>query len=56
MKAKLGAGVWDLLVCQECGASWTEQDVNLEWTDQPEPGEVSCPTCHSTKVVREERG
>jgi hypothetical protein len=57
IRAKLGAGVWDLLVCLECTHYWTAPDMNLEWTDDPEV-EVSgeCPCCGSGAVVREERG
>lgn len=56
VKARLGAGVWDLLSCEDCGHSWTDNDVNHEWTDEPEPGDTHCPSCGSAKVVREERG
>lgn len=56
MKAKLGAGVWDLLFCEECGHSWTDNDIDYEWTDEPEPGHHHCPNCSSIKVAREERG
>ncbi len=56
IKAKLGAGVWDFLICVDCNASWTDHDVDHEWTDDPEAGVVECPRCQSTKVIREERG
>ena len=56
VRAKLGAGVWDFLICQDCGRSWSAEDVNLEWTDEPEEGEVRCSSCSSTTVIREERG
>ena len=56
IKAKIGAGVWDMLTCEECGHSWTASDLDLEWTDEPETGAVECPGCHSDRVVREERG
>lgn len=54
--AKLGAGVWDLLFCQACDASWADQDLDLTWTDDPEAGGVNCPSCGSEDVIREERG
>lgn len=56
IRAKIGAGLWDLLFCQECDASWTDNDIDPEWTDDPEHGEVPCPSCGSDNVVREERG
>ena len=56
VKAKIGAGVWDLLHCEECEHSWTAEDINCEWTDEPEAGGIDCPHCHSHKVTREERG
>ena len=56
VKAKIGAGMWDILTCEACGNSWTGADVDLEWTDDPEAGAVECPACHSERVVREERG
>jgi hypothetical protein len=57
IKAKLGAGVWDWLICQECDHSWTAPDLDLEWTDDPERDlNDTCPTCGSSNVVREERG
>ncbi len=56
IKAKLGAGEWDMLTCEECGHQWASSDVNYEWTDDPEDGGIECPGCSSPKVVREERG
>jgi hypothetical protein len=56
VRAKIGAGLWDLLFCQDCLASWTDNDVDYTWTDDPEEGQVECPTCGSTHVIREERG
>ena len=56
IKAKLGAGVWDLLFCQDCDACWTDHDIDYTWTDDPEIGETHCPSCGSGSVVREERG
>ena len=58
IRAKLGAGVWDRLFCEECHHSWTEHDIDYEWTDEPEPGGpgIHCPHCHSSCVTREERG
>lgn len=56
IKARIGARVWDLLTCEECGHSWTADDTDLEWTDEPEPAETQCPSCHSAQVTREERG
>lgn len=56
IKARLGAGQWDILFCQDCERSWSGEDVSLEWTDEPEQGGIECPGCHSRKVVREERG
>ncbi|MGH2731164.1 MAG: hypothetical protein ACRDJI_11240 [Actinomycetota bacterium] len=56
VKAKLGAGQWDLLFCEDCGHSWNDHDIDYEWTDEPESGEAYCPGCQSTHVVREERG
>ena len=57
-RVKLGAGVWDLLVCEDCNHSWTDNDLDLEWTDDPEPGGLGtqCPHCQSDRVTREERG
>lgn len=56
IKAKLGAGVWDMLVCEECALSGAGPDVDLEWTE-PEPGITDeCPNCQSTRMVHEERG
>ena len=56
VKAKIGAGTWDMLTCEDCGHSWTDADVDLEWTDDPEAGAGHCPGCQSERVVREERG
>ena len=56
IKAKLGAGEWDMLVCEECDNSWHATDIDPTWTDDPEWGETECPNCSSTKVLREERG
>ena len=56
IKAKLGAGQWDLLVCEDCGHNWTALDVDPEWSDEPEAGLAECPTCSSHEVIREERG
>lgn len=56
IKAKLGAGVWDLVQCEDCEAHWTEEDVDLTWTDDPEEGGSFCPSCGSANVIREERG
>ncbi len=56
VKAKIGAGVWDMLTCEDCGNSWTSSDVDFEWTDDPEAGAIECPGCQSHRVVREERG
>ena len=57
IKARIGAGVWDFLLCQDCDHYWTAPDVDLEWTDDPEADPIDeCPSCGSTKVVREERG
>ena len=57
VKAKLGAGVWDLLLCQDCGYSWPAPDVDLEWTDDPEHNHADqCCWCGSVQVIREERG
>ena len=56
IKAKLGAGVWDFLMCEDCNHYWTRPDVNPEWTDDPEQGISECPCCGSSRVVREERG
>ncbi len=56
IRAKLGAGEWDLLFCQDCGHSWSDHDLSLDWTDEPEQGQAECPTCASSSVVREERG
>ncbi|MDQ3986416.1 MAG: hypothetical protein M3280_07960 [Actinomycetota bacterium] len=56
IKAKLGAGVWDMLFCEACGHFWTDGDLDYEWTDDPDRGHVNCPSCHSDRVTREERG
>lgn len=56
IKARLGAGVWDMLVCEDCSNIWSAPDVDYEWTDDPESELSDCPRCHSNKVVREERG
>jgi ribosomal protein L37AE/L43A len=56
IKAKIGAGVWDMLFCENCGYHWAGMDIDLTWTDDPEPGGIHCPRCESDKVVREERG
>lgn len=57
IRARLGAGVWDFLLCQECGQYWTAVDVDLEWTDDPVHGLGDvCSHCGSADVVREERG
>lgn len=56
IKARIGAGEWDMLLCQECGSTWHGQDLDPAWTDDPEAGGIECPECHSAKVVREERG
>lgn len=56
IKAKIGAGVWDSLTCGDCDHSWTAEDIDFEWTDDPEAGQTHCPQCHSDKVTREERG
>lgn len=56
IKAKLGAGEWDILTCEECGHHWTGSDLDFEWSDDPEAGQVECPGCNSRKVIREERG
>ena len=56
VKAKIGAGVWDALFCEDCSHSWAGEDLDHEWTDDPEAGAVECPQCHSGKVAREERG
>lgn len=57
VKARLGAGMWDYVVCQDCATAWSAPDANLEWSDDPEDGsDLSCPSCHSVWVVREERG
>lgn len=56
IKAKIGAGQWDYLVCEECDHTWHGLDIDAEWTDDPEPGGTECPSCDSTKVSREERG
>jgi hypothetical protein len=56
IKAKLGAGQWDMLVCEACGQNWAGLDVDPEWTDEPESGQTDCPACGSDKVIREERG
>ena len=56
IKARLEAGVWDMLTCEDCGHFWTAADIDFEWTDDPEMGQIECPGCHSSRVVREERG
>lgn len=57
IKAKLGAGVWDMLICEDCSHMWTAPDVDLEWTDDPDNHSADeCSACHSTRVIREERG
>lgn len=56
VKARLGAGQWDILVCEECGHTWHTEDLDPEWTDDPEHGDTQCPNCSSAKVTREERG
>ena len=56
IKARLGAGQWDILVCEECQHTWNMPDIDPTWTDEPEPGDAECPACFSTKVTREERG
>lgn len=57
VKAKLGAGLWDHALCEECDATWSTLDSDLEWSDDPEDGsDLHCPSCHSNRVVREERG
>ncbi len=57
IKARLGAGVWDFLLCQGCGHYWTSVDVDLQWTDDPEYcSDDVCPRCETADVVREERG
>lgn len=56
IRAKLGAGEWDMLLCQACGHYWLDKDIDPRWTDEPEEGHADCPTCFSTDVVREERG
>lgn len=50
MKAKLGAGVWDLLFCEECKHSWADQDVDYEWTDDPEPATTTARTATRSKL------
>ena len=56
IKARIGAGQWDVLICEECQHSWNDTDIDPTWTDEPEAGEVQCPHCSSQKVTREERG
>lgn len=56
IKAKLGAGEWDMLFCQDCDNTWHGLDSDPTWTDDPEHGATECPECHSNNVMREERG
>ena len=58
IKARLGAGEWDMLVCENCEHLWHGLDVDPTWTDDPEGehGASECPSCGGTSVVREERG
>lgn len=56
IRAKLGAGVWDFIRCEDCEHYFESEDVNYEWTDEPETGSAPCPHCGSNKTVREERG
>lgn len=56
VKAKLHAGQWDFLACEQCGHSWNDHDIDFMWTDDPEHGEIECPECRSARVIREERG
>lgn len=56
IKARLGAGEWDMLTCEDCGHTWYAPDIDPEWTDETEQGDAECPHCSSTKVTREERG
>jgi DNA-directed RNA polymerase subunit RPC12/RpoP len=56
VKAKIGAGVWDMLLCEHCTHSWTVNDLDYEWTDDPEEGAIACPRCGSEHTIREERG
>ena len=58
IQAKWGAGTWDMLICEDCTHMWNGLDIDFEWTDDPEPGGhgIHCPSCDSTKVMREERG
>jgi len=56
IKAKLGAGVWDILCCEECEQTFSTEDVEYEWSDEPETTDLTCPSCGSDRLVREERG
>ena len=56
IKAKLGAGEWDMLTCEDCENTWHGTDVDPTWTDEADHGGIECPSCHSTKVIREQRG
>ena len=57
IRARIGAGEWDLLVCEACGHIWQDPDIDPAWTDEPELGHAECPSCHETRrIVREERG
>lgn len=58
IRARLGAGEWDMLICDDCTQLWHDSDVDPTWTDDPEEGGhgTECPSCGSTRVVREERG
>lgn len=57
IKARIGAGQWDMLICDDCSHLWHDEDVDVAGTDEPEEGgAVSCPSCGGSKIVREERG
>ncbi len=56
IEARIGAGEWDMLFCQDCHNGWSDSDIDPTWTDDPEEGEVRCPACGSANVIREERG
>lgn len=56
IKARIGAGEWDMLICDDCTHLWHDEDVDPGWTDEPEgDATLNCPACGGSQIVREER-
>lgn len=58
IKARIGAGEWDILVCDSCSHLWHDIDIDHSWSDEPEDrgSGIECPSCSSSNIIREERG